>query len=185
MELPRVVKSENFAPAMLQREALHELAVRYAEEQFARYGGCQSTWLIAAGMRVVWVETPLEDKDWLAARMRFVLGTIDAHAYSFITEAYVTSTLGMEDKELAKKILKQANKHGVRSLPEHLRDDVLMITSFDRDGGVSDSHWLVTVRRHGLNFLGPRVDRDPSEYDQTIGRLWNLLAPEKPWPEQL
>jgi hypothetical protein len=144
MEQPRVLKTER-TPAPVLREALHELAVAYALEQFDRQGGCAATWIFAAGTRLAWVETPLDDKDNLVFRMRLIMRYLHVHAYSFITEAYVASTVGM-DKDKAEALLKHAEKHGIGSLPESMRDEVLMITSFDRNGGCSDSQWLITVR---------------------------------------
>ena len=66
-------------------------------------------------------------------------------------------------KEQFEALMAQVNKHGVCSLPPDLRDDILMISTFDREGIYNMTRFLVTVRKRGLNFLGPRMDQDASE----------------------
>lgn len=60
-------------------------------------------------------------------------------------------------------------------LPKNQRDEVLLIQTFDRDGGFDGTRFLVTVRRPiGPNFLGPRDDETLRGMQMT-GRLGNLL----------
>lgn len=180
--IPHLRKTENLAPLRPDRAALHEIACAYAEEQFKLKGGCDATWLVAAGAQVAWIETPFEgvrDKQATTAMIRAMLAATGAQAYSYATEAFVAAVQGMPPGEV-KKWLAYANEHGVSALPARMREDVLMVFTHDRGGGVSITRYLVTMRRgKGPNFLGPRVDEtdDPTQF---AGPMFNLFVPERP-----
>lgn len=177
---PQHLKTENYGPLKLQRAELHEIACRYGEEQFKQNGCCRMTWIFAVDTQVVWIEVRWEDfQEKLATEyvMRRVLQEFGAHAYAFISEVYIAATDRMPENDRA-AMLAHANKHGIGSLPENVRDDALLINSWDDAGDGALTKYLVTVRRHGPNFLGPRVDE--AEYHMSEGRFVNLLQNGEP-----
>ena len=168
MAPPRLLKSDGLTRP-ISRADLHELAVVYATELFARKGSVPATWLIAGGNRVVWVETPWEgddEKSMSVAAITVAMKTVGAHAYSSIVEAWI-ATVPEDRPELAEV----APRH--RDPKE--RDDILLVTTFDRKGAFNASRFLVTVRRHGPNFLGPRDDETFGGEHRMRGRMWNLF----------
>lgn len=163
------------------REELHEKAIAFTEEQFARKGSVPFMWALVQGSHVAWVETPWEDeREKVAAtrtihQMMFGLG---ATAYSFISEIWTCSfSIEQHGEKEFKRLNDFATKHGVCALPPNLRDDAVMITTFDRSPEYNFSQFLVTMRppNRGLNFLGPRVDKPEGKDGQMSGRMWNLL----------
>lgn len=181
--IPHLRKTENLAPLRPDRRALHEIACAYAEDRFRHLGRCDATWLVAVGSQVAWVETPFDgpgDKMTTTILMRGMLAATGAQAYSYVTEAFVASVQHMPKAEM-NHWLKFANEHGVAALPEHMREDVLMVFTHDRAGGASATRYLVTIRKgKGPNFLGPRVDEPIDEANGFAGPMFNLFAPEQP-----
>lgn len=177
---PHLLKTETLAPVIPDRAALHEMACGWAEQQFKLKGEAPAMWLVANGSTVVWIDTPWEDnveKQASTLLIRMMLEKSKAQAYSFVTEVFVGAFGNLSDEENM-RWLAFANKHGVSALPEHLREDGLMIMSHDRDGGLSVSKYLVTLRHgKGPNFLGPRQDETPD--GGFAGPMFNLFAPEK------
>lgn len=152
MSAPALFRSESLAPVRATREMLHEMAAQFAEEQFAKQGCAPFMWLLGCGSRIVWVETDWEDDDEKENSVRFIrtlAKQLEADCYAFMSEAWVAV---YKTKEV-----------GRMPRPEHRpkseRDDILMVLSMDRSEHKT-SRWLVTQRRHGLNFLGPRVDQE-------------------------
>jgi hypothetical protein len=172
---PYLYKTETL-PAVIDLAGLHEIACRFGEECFHNKGEAPFMWIMVCGDKLCWMETPWEDdaeKNASVLIIRKMMDVLNITAYTFITEAWVSTTDGMSKDEI-KAHVDFVSEHGVSALPISSRDDVLMITSFDKDGGYLMSRYLVTLRQHGLNFLGPRVDI--SEYsDRVTGRMWNLL----------
>lgn len=180
---PHLFKFEDLAPVSMQRPDLHEHACRFAEQSFADKGSAPFMWIIAAGTRLVWVETPWEnegEKDFATYVVRRMLKGLGAHAYVFMSEAWVAQeTKGDKYWEMREAGL-PVPLPGER--PENERDDILMVTSFDRDGRCGLTRYLVTIKRHGgLNRLGLRVDVDPGEFNRFEGRMWDLLG----WAKKL
>lgn len=181
MTLPNMIRTANLAPVIPDRAMLHEMACRHTEERYMLKGWIEPTWVVGAGSNVAFIETPFEDdgpsKDLAAFLMRGVLERYHAQAYSFISEAWMAS---FKDDDERRKWMDQSRYHGVSSLPPHMRDDMAVIASYDRDGGASMSKYLVTLRApgKGLNFLGPR--QDDKEVTGAAGRMHDLFKPEVP-----
>jgi hypothetical protein len=174
---PVILKTENLAPVSVQRAGLHEMACAFVEERFKLKGRCAPVFATAAETHVAWVECDwANDGEKLASveMMRITVQATNAHAYSFMTEAWVAAFDTLKPDE-AERWITFCGEHGVSALPGHLRDDVALVLTFDRQGGCSMSRYLVTQRRRGPNFLGPRVD-DDGDTGMT-GRMASLFEP--------
>jgi len=178
--IPRLIKTANLAPVKPGRTTLHEMACAFAEEQFKLKGGMAAHWVVATGPNVAFIETDWQndnDKDRATYAMREMLMAMGAQAYSFATEAW-TAAFASDTMSKAEQDhwMEFSREHGVRSLPPHLRDDVLMVFSHDRAGGVSVARYIVQMRKgKGPNYLGPRID---DEFDGTwTGRMGSLFDP--------
>lgn len=164
MSAPALFRSDSLAPVRATREMLHELAAKFAEEQFALKGHAPFMWLLGCGPRIVWIETDWEDDDEKEASVRFIrkmAQLLGADCYAFITEAWVA----------VYKTVPTPDQPRPGDLPKQLRDDILMVLSVDRNETKS-SRWLVTERRHGPNFLGPRVEIEDMP---TSGQMLSIL----------
>jgi len=175
--IPRLIKTANLAPVKPGRTTLHEMACAFAEEQFKLKGGMPAHWLLATGPHVAFIETDWQsndDKDRASYAMRETLLAMGGQAYSFTTEAWTAAFLPEMGEAEQKHWMDFAAEHGVKNLPPHLRDDVLMVFSHDRDGGVSVSRYVVQMRKgKGPNYLGPRID---DEFDGSwTGRMGSLF----------
>jgi hypothetical protein len=176
---PTVLKVEHwdhkFGP--LTYDVLHEIMCRFVENQFAQKGLIHPTWALSTRGFITWVETIWSNgtgKQVAAHAMRSFMRKTDVDSYSFACEAYTTSSFAIPEAE-RERALDFAQKHGVASLPEEFRDDVVFITSFSKNGPHLISDYKVTIRkRGGLNFLGPRVDQE-KQLDEFQGIMWNLL----------
>ena len=147
---PALFRSDSLAPVRATRAMLHEMAATFAEEQFALKGHAPFMWLLGIGPRVVWIETDWDDDGEKEASVAFIRKTaqvLGADCYAFITEAWVA----------VYKDVPRRDQPRPGDLPKDQRDDILMVLSMDRSEHKS-SRWLVTERRHGPNFLGPRVE---------------------------
>jgi hypothetical protein len=137
--------------------AMHELACEYAEEMFARRGACPFMWIILSGDHWAWIETPWEDDrekrlhTYLIAEL---LQEFDAHAYTFISEAWVAVSPPGPDGKMPENVVPPSER------PKNERDDVLFVLTQERDKPSVMSRYLVTMRPPGLglNYLGPRQD---------------------------
>ena len=150
MSAPALFRSDSLAPVRATRAMLHEIAAQFAEEQFALQGHAPFMWLLGCGSRIVWVETDWEDDNEKEASVQFIrklAQQLGADCYAFMSEAWVA----------VYKTATRRNEPRPGDLPKHLRDDILFVLSMDRSEHKT-SRWLVTERRHGLNFLGPRVE---------------------------
>ena len=147
-------------------EALHEMAVNFAVEEFGRKGEVPFLWLIDIGDESLWMETPWEndrEKDAYVKLMKVLMRESRARAYAQIVEAWVSTTVGTDDDFIPPS-----------QRPKNERDDIMMVMSSNRSGAHLQTRCLVTIRKRGLNFLGPRMD-DPMG-DTMTGRMSNLLA---------
>lgn len=163
MSAPQLFRSDSLAPVRATRSTVHEIAVAFALEEFERKGAGPCMWLLGIGPRIVWIETPWDDDDEKVASMHFIRKTaqvLGADCYAFISEAWVATYdhPPTDDDQMPSE------------LPKEKRDDILMIISSDHEEQVC-TRFLVTVRRHGPNFLGPRVD----ETDNFEGRMFDVL----------
>jgi len=179
--IPRIFKTENLAPVRPGRKTLHEMACAFAEEQFKLKGRAPFMWLMATGSNVAWIETNWSDDHEKRAStylIRDMLQHMHAQAYSFITEAWVGAfTSEKFSADEVKHWTEFSEKHGVSALPPHMRDDVLMIFSYDRDGPANVTRYLVNIRERGPNYLGVRVDEEQDL--MWSGRMGNLFMPER------
>jgi hypothetical protein len=163
MPAPKVYKTD-FVPG-LTRHDLHEMAVAYAVAEFERKGAAPCMWIICTGPDVIWIETPWEDdreKVVSTAAIRAAMKAMGARSYSFITEAWMASYFDGDDTT-------------VPPSEKEKRDDVLLISTYDQKGEFDGTRFLVTVRKHGLSYLGPRDDETMMEY-KVEGRMFNLLV---------
>jgi hypothetical protein len=179
---PRLYKTANLAPVIADRKALHNVACAFGEEQFKLKGCAPFMWLVAVGSQVAWIETPWEDereKIMATYAMRDILTVTGAQAYSQMVEAWVCAIDNRMPEAERKYWTDFTEKHGVRSLPPEMRDDVLIVLSFDCKGGVSTSRYLVNIRPRGPNYLGPRMDEPESGTLEWGGRMGNLFRPER------
>ena len=175
---PRLLKTEQ-VPVDLDRVTLHSMACAYVEELFSRKGEMEPTWLIGEGRNMASFETPWGNplqKEFVVQHFRALFKRIGIEYYSLAVEAWVFNTR-VVPKDEQDKWLKLVRKHGLKDMPDEFKDDVVLITSFDKDDGFSISQYKVTIRENGLNFLGPRVD-NPMGDEKFTGRMWNLLLPE-------
>lgn len=154
-------------------EALHEMAISFAEEEFGRKGQIPFLWLLDLDDEILWIETPWEndaEKDAMVRLMRILLRESKARAYSNMIEAWMAkaTTLPKDDPNFVMP----------SDRPKSERDDVLMVNSHSRNGDQFQTRYLVTIRKHGPNFLGPRIDED---FKNGImeGRMFNLLRDPK------
>ena len=166
MPAPRVFKFDHLAPLVVTRTLLHETAIRFAEEEFARKGEAPFMWLLGCGSRIVWVETPWENDNEKYASVRAIRRMIDGlqcDCYAHMSEAWVaTGALLPKDEDYVQPSQR----------PKDERDDVLFVASRDRKGESMFTRYLVTIRRHGLNFLGPRIDEDHGFAGGIMGNLF-------------
>ena len=153
MSQPAIHRFDHMAPVRATREMLHEMAATFAEEQFALKGHAPFMWLLGCGTHITWIETDWEDddeKERSVAMIRKLAYRTRADCYAFISEAWVSVYKG--------PVLPRDHPRP-SEMPKHLRDDIMFVLSVDRDEHKT-SRWLVTERRNGPNFLGPRVEME-------------------------
>lgn len=164
---PRVFKQEHLPG--LTRADLHEMMVAYGMLEFERRGEAPFMWIIKNGPHIYWIETPWQndvEKEASTHILRNLMQKMNAEAYSFMTEAWVAVYTGtLEEAQAARP---------PSDLPKNERDDVLLISTFDKGGGFDSTRFLVTIRDNGRNYLGPRVDEGAVGMVPS-GRMWNLL----------
>jgi hypothetical protein len=154
--LPRQLKVDHFGPVTMPLHNLHAMALKYGEDQFAQKGACTATFLIAVRTDVLWLESDFGDWQHRKLVYRFIrdfLHVSDAHAYSFLSEVFVAVYKPDEDPASDDFVLPRDRR-------ESERDEMLMVSSFDKKGASFFSKYLITPsRRPGkLAWLGPRVD---------------------------
>ncbi len=155
---------------------MHDAACAYVEEQFARYGQCFPTWLLNVAGRVIWIETIWrtdEEKYAYVDRMAFMLQGLSGHAYTTISEAWVAVSKPDKDGKFTDKRMPSER-------PKNERDDIAMIVTQPRMGKSLHSRYLVTIRDHGLNFLGPRIDEDHYRVTGNMMTLFDTRFEENP-----
>lgn len=170
---PRVFKQE-FLPG-LTRADIHEMMVAYGMLEFERRGTAPFMWILKNGPHIYWIDTPWEnetEKQVTTSVMHRLMRAMKADMYSFMTEAWVAvETRAAVTDEFPTDFTPPSQR------PKNERDDVLMIYTFDKEGGFSASRFLVTIRDNGRNYLGPRDD-DSVAGAIPSGNLWNLLVKE-------
>jgi hypothetical protein len=172
--IPNVLKQETMPN--VDRTILHEAACRHVEERFKLQGEVEPTWALATGNHVVWIETPWDGermKVFTVNQLRKLMRMLDVHCYCQMTEAWLFSTEAVPEED--KHWIKHAMEYGLQDIPDRLRDDVAQVFSFDKDGNHAITNYKVTLRRRGLNFLGPRMDNTADDVGKFSGRMWNLL----------
>jgi len=178
MELPHAFRTDRLGPLTIPLHGLHAMALSHGEEQFARKGKCPPTFLLAVGFDVIWVEESWESSDERGFKfqlMREVIRVLNVRAYSFISEVYIAAA-SKADWE------RDGPPTDLYKLPKNKRDESLWIDSWSRQGEHFTSNYLITPRRTGLAFLGPRVDEVYKDYDEFIGRAVNLFQPPREAP---
>lgn len=170
--LPRQIRIDHLGPLTIPLHGLHAMALRYGEEQFAQKGSCLATWLIAIKYDVLWLESEMGDghaRQVVYALISDFLKLSGAHAYSYLSEAYVSVHRIDENPDDDDFVLPSDR-------PASERDEVLWITSFDTKGGGLNSRYLITPSRHAskLARLGPRADEDADDLSH-LGMAWNLF----------
>lgn len=168
MSAPALFRSDSLAPVVATRPMLHEMAAKFAEEQFAEQGHAPFMWLIGCGSRVVWVETDWEDDNEKDASLQFIRKLarhLGADCYAMMSEAWV-SVVPRAEVESDKLVMP-------RNRPKEQREDILFVASSNTTGETGHSRWLVTQSRRGPNFLGPRADINNEAF---TGRFFNILG---------
>ena len=168
MSEPTLYKSESYGPVRVTRQILHETAAKFAEEQFALKGHAPFMWLLGCQTGIVWIETDWEDEREKEASLHFMretAHTLGADCYACIAEAWVSVVPRAEVE--GGRLVQPRNR------PKDQREDILFIASGNRTGETGHSRWLVTQRRRGPNFLGPRVDIEDEAF---TGRFFNILG---------
>lgn len=170
MSAPELIRTDNLAPLRVTRATLHEMAVTFATAEFERKGEAPFMWLLGLGSKVIWIETPWEDDNEKEASVRLIrryAQGLGASCYVFVSEAWVSvyDHLPTDDDPMP------------ADRPKAERDDILMIYSADH-AEQATTRYLVTTRRHGPNFLGPRVDLD--DEGAMCGQMTSVLREEHP-----
>jgi len=152
--LPQQLKVDHLAPLTVPLHALHAMGLRYGEEQFRAKGSCVATFAVAIGTDVLWLESkfgPASHRRLVYRFMREFLHVSGAHAYCFMSEVWVAAVDNLDDIDVLPS-----------ERPESERDEVLLVTSFGRQGDKYLSRYLITPSRHPgkLAWLGPRVEDD-------------------------
>ena len=158
---------------MLSLSELHEMAISFAEELFSRKGQVPFLWILDLGHEILWMETPWEDdseKEACIKIMTIIMREAKVRAYVNMVEAWMATEKYDPDKDPNAEFVPPSER------PKDQRDDVMMISSFEKKSDEQlITRYLVTVRKNGkLNFLGPRNDWDQKE-GQMTGRMFNLL----------
>lgn len=171
--LPQQLKVDHLGPLTIPLHALHAMGLRYGEDQFAQKGGCIATFLIAIKTDIFWLQSEFGDWQHRALVYRFInrlLKASDAHAYTFLSEAW-TSSCGIDEDPSDDDFVLPADR------PESERDEILMVSSFDKKGASFFSKYLITAaRRPGkLAWLGPRVDESADDLGAIEGMAFDLF----------
>jgi hypothetical protein len=170
MLTPRVTKTVPVG-RYFDIEKLHKKAVDHGETMFKRHGMCLPTWLMWEGNAVTYIETPWGNQDEKEATIMLMRDAINnrhqVDGYSMLVEAWVAK----QDKD-------DPDTRAPSSRPKSERDDVLMAWTFPCNGKPIATRWLVTVRKNGPNFLGPRDDFFLAGMEEMGGLIWNLFEPE-------
>ncbi len=178
MRPPNVIRHDRLGPLTIPLHGLHSMALSYGEDQFKRKGCCPPTFLLAVGTDVVWVEERWESSDERGFHfymMRQVLEVLSARAYSFISEVYVAKASSEEE-------MQEKARMELWRLPKEERDEMLWVDTWSREGQHYASNYLITPRKHGLAFLGPRIDEAYKDHDEFTGRAVNLFKPPRERP---
>jgi hypothetical protein len=139
---------------------------------FKRYGMCIPTWLMWENNAVTFIETPWEGPSEKEATVMMMRDAINnrhhVDAYTLLVEAWVSMQKANDPSEIIPPRLR----------PKSERDDVLMAWTFSKTERPKASRWLVTIRKNGPNFLGPRDDLFLSGMQHMEGLMWNLYETE-------
>ena len=169
MSAPRVY-DVTIPDHMLSLTELHETAISFAEDLFSRKGQIPFLWLLDLGHEILWMETPWADESEKEACIKIltiIMREAKVRAYVNMVEAWTASYTNVHPDDEGFKYPSE--------LPKNQRDDIMMVASFEKKSGEQlVSRYLVTVRKRGLNFLGPRDDLNRKE-DGFEGRMFNLL----------
>lgn len=182
MSPPRLIKTDRLLPPdHVDRALLHDLACTFIEEKFKLTGHTEPTWLIAQGNNLAWFETSWQgvaEKQLTIDTFRKFFADLGIDCYASINEAWAFSPNIVPPDEM-EMWLDRVKHEGLADIPDKYKDDIVMVTSFDKTDAYSMTRYKVTVRKpgRGLNFLGPRID--VPQTDQFSGRMWNLLVKER------
>lgn len=147
---------------------LHEMSVGYALGCFDN-DGLTPTFSILDAQGVTIVCSPWQSEAEKNVTFEFVshkLDELNAKAYSLCHEIYVAVQAANAPLVLPSE----------RSPSE--RDEVVMISTYSRDGQVLVTRFLITPARQGHDAkLGPRVDEPDVVARGFAGRMFNLFRP--------
>lgn len=186
--VPKVIASDRLEPGELDSVAtIHEHACGLATSGFKKFGFAPFLWLFRyrPDDKGPWtlniMETPWRDEREKMHHVRFMRTLFEelriTH-YSFISEVWMAVVLGAD-------ALAADDFRPVCERPE--REDMLMVTTFDREKNHLLSRWPVfypKAKRHittpsgTFGVLQRRADVDTTKAGHFTGRIFNLLEPE-------
>lgn len=177
---PRMLETYG-SPQRVSRTDLHEHAIDLATKMYSKTGRTAPLWLAAShiegrgpgldGYHMLVIETEWESPEEKYRATEFLRSFMNdkdlgVYAYAFICEAWVAAERkGDKYDEMRKLGLPVAPAD--RAAED--RDDILMIVSFERDGGSALTRFLTHDRGGpGKNFLGPRTEMDAVDPDSRM-----------------
>lgn len=174
--MPKVLR---FDHRPFTTEEMHEAACAHGEDQFARYGECMPTWVLNVGNRLIWFETAWRSSDEkydITSRIALLLQMLGGESYTLISEAYVAA---MERDDDGKMISPMPADR-----PKHERDEILMLATIAKSGQHLFTRYLISARRTGPNFLGPRADEDYTGHQGDMTDLFERTFPPQ-WMDSM
>jgi hypothetical protein len=148
---------------------LHEMAVGFAMGSHDNGGEVIPTFTLLNAGGIDIVSAPWRDDREKHAAVEFVARKIAenfSRAYSFVVEMYVAQS------KVGEPYVEPSKRHPSQ------RDEVLMVSTYGRDGSLFITRFLITPARGTLPAkLGPRVDVTAEEARQMQGRVFNLFRP--------
>jgi hypothetical protein len=172
MKAPALRKMDRLGPLTIPLHGLHAMALSFGEDQFKRFGKCPPMFVLAFGTNIAWLEpewSTVREKAHVFRFMRDFIADMDVRAYTFMSEVWAAA------RPIGEK--RSDWPDSLEDLPASERDEKLMVDTWDREGNNFVSWYLITPRKRGLAFLGPRVD-GTDEGSTRTGRGFNLFAPE-------
>lgn len=172
--VPKIIRRD--VMSNVNYSTLHDIACHHVEQRFQSMGEIPPTWIISMKPDVFWIETQFKgekEKVFTFITIRNLMKEFGADCYAFISEAWMCA-VHLLPKEERDYWISFMQERGLQDMPEKYRDDIVQVFSFDRNENYLASHYLVTIRKNALNFIGPRINEQLQGLNFK-GRMWNLL----------